>query len=190
MCPSWGWRETGTGTDTRTRAPRPSSLLPPARGNAALQEVTPKFPVPKRRPQNPPAAPRFGLDGAGGKGVGSPADFGLSRATELSNFLFLEVAGEAEDDLRVQAQGSDLQEAGIFPRGVGGIGRFLKSHSLGFEISCSLSGGDVFVYTHRGGKNDKIANTSHPLKKKKGKKKKKSQARVSYSVICQDAPPG
>lgn len=95
-------REQGL-AQTRTRTPCLDSLLPPARGNAALREVAPKFPVPKQRLQNPLGAPRLGLDGAGGKGVGglpgrrwAEPRYGAEQPPFLTNYkTLLEIAGRS-----------------------------------------------------------------------------------------------
>lgn len=40
------------------------------------------------------------------------------------------MAGKSEDDLGIQAESSDLQQAGVFPRGIGRLRGFLKSHRV------------------------------------------------------------
>lgn len=45
-------------------------------------------------------------------------------------FSLEKVAGKPEDDLGIQAERSDLQQTGRFPRSAGRLRCFLKSHSF------------------------------------------------------------
>lgn len=121
------------GSSPRERAgsaepPRPSAELP---GLFVVLKAAPERQPTTSRRQLCARLPR---EPAGGKASSasppSPAWSPAGARPPYLGFPPQEVAGEAEDDLRVQAEGSYLQQAGVFPRGVGGIGRFWKSHSF------------------------------------------------------------